>query len=594
MNTAQNAEGALFDSEIEHLLTYLDELVRWRPGSQGRYLENGSALRRVRGNANHVVLGRRGSGKTRLLDELKRVAGSDGAAIVFFQAEDFKELTYPDILIQLLRAFLRELKRIVLTRRSIPPAHRANWLAFVRHPISVQRHRRESRRLLKECEELEVRLERMLEESDETTTETTRSRSTSKTDELSAGIANDLIEAAANGRRESSGSEARVVRQKELKRIKVERMLGDFKRLLNEVCEHVGKRLVLAVDDFYFIRRDDQPAVIDYIHRICKDTKAYLKVATIKHRSNMYEQGDVIRGVVTGHEIQQIDLELPLGDYEAIKKFLSSLWEQACSDAGFATKERVFLGVSFDQAVLASGGVPRDFFGVVKTAISLAKERLEGSVNKRRLNEAARKYTEDAKLPELRGDLNRVDDDFVAANGLLLDVTYFCRDLKRKNCFQVDLATLEERPQVRRLLDLLADSRLIHLIADNTTNNKEKGRYAAYLLDVGLYAHPERRAGRAVSEVKFWRRDDVGRLGELNRVQVYPLRQYPDYRRMGVKAAEGVEDLKDLLLINEEDYDAAELPEFDDVTDEEQSGTEAGDAQEVLKQLDLLHSLQDD
>ena len=36
-----------------------------------------------------------------------------------------------------------------------------------------------------------------------------------------------------------------------------------------------------------YIRKLDQPPVADYIHRICKDTRAFLKVATIRHRSGV-------------------------------------------------------------------------------------------------------------------------------------------------------------------------------------------------------------------------------------------------------------------------------------------------------------------
>jgi len=107
----------LGDPQVDALLTRLDELVRWRPGMQGLYLDPHSSLARIQGAANHVILGRRGSGKTRLLDEFTRTA-SEETYVVSFGAEDYKELTYPDILIQILRSFLREFQ-LILSHRPI-------------------------------------------------------------------------------------------------------------------------------------------------------------------------------------------------------------------------------------------------------------------------------------------------------------------------------------------------------------------------------------------------------------------------------------------------------------------------------------------
>ena len=55
------------DERYTKLLTRLDELVRWRPGQPGQYVNPHDHLDRVSASANHVIQGRRGSGKTRLL-----------------------------------------------------------------------------------------------------------------------------------------------------------------------------------------------------------------------------------------------------------------------------------------------------------------------------------------------------------------------------------------------------------------------------------------------------------------------------------------------------------------------------------------------
>jgi hypothetical protein len=519
--------------EFDSLLTRLDELVRWRPGAAGSYHDAQGALKRIEGRANHVVMGRRGSGKTRLLDELRRRLQEQGTYIVTFGAEDYKELTYPDILIQILRTFLREFEVLLGHRPSL--FSKEWWISkfrFVKQPVASFRYARVKADLLEDVHSLQEELEALLREADVLDAE----YSTRQMRRVEQGRSvRGSVDAVGTGgfelnhqlSQEDGEQRERTTRQRELKREKVERLLGDFKHLLSSFCTHSEKPIVLAVDDFYFVRRIDQPPVIDYIHRICKDTDAFVKVATIRHRTNLNDHSEVTRGVVLGHEIQPIDLELPLGNFAAITRFLERIWRDVCIDCGVDDPEGLFIGDGFRQAVLASGGVPRDFFGIIRAAIVIARERREITMGKLRINEAARQYAEETKVPEFSVEVadQREERDLV-----LFDVTRFARDTKKKNCFHVDLDELQENPEMRWLLDSLVDSRLLHLITDNTSNSRRAGRYAAYLLDVGLYAHPQRRGENAIEEIEFWQRDDVGRLKNLERCPVYRLRPLEELR----------------------------------------------------------------
>lgn len=567
--------------QIDQLLTRLDELVRWRPGAEGKYLDPHSALARIQGSANHVVLGRRGSGKTRLLDEFKRQAEGQATYVVSVNAEDYKELTYPDILIQILRSFLREFETLL---RKEPAVFSGGWWRHyaltLTHPF-LQRARRKTRSLrVAEVSLLGQRLETLLSDSEELEAEYTQRKDLQarKTVGERAKISSPLVSVGLESREEmgeKSLSERRT-RQKELKKDKVERLLGDFKHLLSGVCRYLNGRVVLAVDDFYFIRREDQPPVIDYIHRICKDTKAFLKVATIKHRSQLFERSDIARGVVAGHEIQTIDLELHLGNFDSITRFLQSIWREVCQDVGIHDPESLFMGDGFRQAVLASGGVPRDFFGVVRTAIGIARERKEMAVGKLRVNEAARQYTEETKVPEISRDAAAEEG---LRNLLLLDIARFARDSRKKNCLHIDRDRIENEPQLQLLLDSLVDSRLLHLITDNTSNAKRSGRFAAYLLDVGLYAHPQRRGLNAIDEIEFWVRDDAGRLKNLERSPVYPVRTVEELQRAAQQIEIKGEQVRQTLFPKEE---AEEL-------DASGRGARALGTESILaKQLQLL------
>jgi hypothetical protein len=160
--------------------------------------------------------------------------------------------------------------------------------------------------------------------------------------------------------RGSAQSERRL--QYENKQQQIERLLGDFKRLIQHLSTHLNAEVFVELDDFYFVRKDDQPAVIDYIHRICKDTNAYLKVATIKHRTELFVSHPEQKGVVPGHEIQKIDLDLPLGQFPAVVDFMKAVWAAICRDVEIVDGQSLFRGDGFNQAVLASGGGPERFF----------------------------------------------------------------------------------------------------------------------------------------------------------------------------------------------------------------------------------------
>ena len=157
---------------------------------------------------------------------------------------------------------------------------------------------------------------------------------------------------------------------------------------------------------------------------------------------------------------------------------------------------------------------------MIKSAANLAGIRGDSAIGKLRVNEAARRYTEDTKYPELFEDAT----DGALIQVLIMDIVRFVRDEQRRNCFHINLDELEQNAKMRALVEAIADGRLIHLISDNTTNARRAGRYAAYLLDVGLYAHPQRRGQRAIEEVKFWETDRAGRLKNLERSPVYRLR----------------------------------------------------------------------
>ena len=516
------------DERYAKLLTRLDELVRWRPGEPGQYVNPHDHLNRVAASANHIIRGRRGSGKTRLLDELARLPTKrNRATVITVGMEDYKQLNYPDILIQVLLSFLKSFRKHL---KPTPDVLSRPWwrrvLSPVAQPIVEYRNRKSAKHLTARVSTLIHDLTDLYSQSEARAAEYTESVESEEASRLTASSKAGLVGSTADASKRDARATSARFHQLESKREKVERLLPTFKRLLDDVAQHLSTRVMLAVDDFYFVRRTDQPAVIDYIHRICKDGPAYLKVATIRHRSNLFRRGKVTEGVVPGHEVQVIDLELSLGQLDSVVRFLDKVWTNVCAEVEVSDPREMFKGAAFHQLVLASGGVPRDFFGIASLALTIARERSEDAVGKLRVNEAARAYAEGTKIPEVLG----IDPEEEERNLLLVDLLRFARDERKRNCFHVDIDQLDSNPEIRGLVDALVDARLLHLISDNTSNARRAGRFVAYLLDVGLYAHPQRRGDRAIAEIAFWERDDNGRLQKLGRAPVYPVRTIAQIR----------------------------------------------------------------
>ena len=115
--------------------------------------------------------------------------------------------------------------------------------------------------------------------------------------------------------------------------------------------------------------------------------------------------------------------------------------------------------------------------------------------------------------------------------------------------------------EIRGLVDGLVDARLLHLISDNTSNARRAGRFAAYLLDVGLYAYPQRRGDRAIAEIAFWERDDNGRLQKLGRAPVYPVRTIDQIR--AAADALDAETVRKAVILHEEQGQASDSGFFE-------------------------------
>ena len=117
----------------------------------------------------------------------------------------------------------------------------------------------------------------------------------------------------------------------------------------------------LVLDDLYHIRKDDQARVIDYFHRIAKGNGLWLKIGTIKHRSEWYRHSDPPVGLKLGDDAKEINLDISLEKFDTLREFLRTVLNNLLADTPPLNMRELMNPTALDRLIIASGGVTRDF-----------------------------------------------------------------------------------------------------------------------------------------------------------------------------------------------------------------------------------------
>jgi hypothetical protein len=516
-------------SQVDSLVTLIEEATRATKDAPRRFIEPArGTLNRAKSRRHHIVFGRRGSGKTSLL----RKAGADltllRIPVAFIDVEAFKGHAYPDVLLSILIETLNAFDSWLATAGLNSSAKLSFWQrlwggAPTRPPLD-RKKLNEVRRVLQS----EIRwLTELLHSEDNAElvaqSATTHKQSSGVTTSLSgksetsvsaapsvkAGIA---IEAK-SGVEQSAGTENRFDRTEKTKRDKINillRKIIDFQKIFDQIVELSGSDAFILLDDLYHLRRGDQPQVLDYFHRIVKGRSVWLKVGTIRHRTDWYRHGNPPVGLKLGDDCDDIDLDITLEKYELAKKFLLQIIDQIIAESGLSNHKYLLADGGIERLVLASGGVARDFLTIFRKAVDVGRERGKtyrgDRINAEDVNIAAGEHDR-AKRDELRRD---TEEDREQLENELNSIRTFCVE-NSVNCFLV------EQTDVAGLLDELVDLRFVHIVRSRTTVREQPGKlYTAYMLDISQYTGERLR--RDLAMIQFWRSSELDRIRRVKYV----------------------------------------------------------------------------
>jgi len=420
---------------------------------------------------NHVVFGRRGCGKTLLMQATQQKV-DPSVRVVYINCEDYKQHSFPNVLIEILDALFEELER-----------HLPGWFG----------RKKRSRELIGE---IRSDLRQLKEGADEADRTIRKTDSAELSTTAKAGFSAEGLDVGANIASERKAQLEQEYKHHDSKIQKLNVLLPKLKARIREfftISSDVNC-IFLELDDFYHLPRTMQPHVADYVHRLCKDVPLYFKFATLRHASILFaDRGNQPTGAQERHDYQPINVDFTLADFkktaDQLRQILYRYGEKA-----HMTKEQVdqlFMGEGFDRLVLASGGVPRDFLSLLLEALS-PKAPGEERVGKDDVRILSLTVLQ-RRIEELKVDSEQQDQDALIRG--IYAIRKFCLD-KKANVFLIADRVLQEPNGIRDLVNRLLDYRVIHSVGAALTHKSISGTFNAYMIDIGAYANLRKLEGR--------------------------------------------------------------------------------------------------
>ena len=256
------------------------------------------------------------------------------------------------------------------------------------------------------------------------------------------------------------------------------------------------RTVYLQIDDFYHLSREDQPLVMDYIHRLCKDLPLYFKIATLRHATTLYADrlGQPL-GAQERHDYQPINVDFTFSDFNKTADQNWQIFTEFGRRAGLRQEEirEFFKGKGFERLVLAGGGVPRDCLSLFLEVLdSVQPPSGDGRIGKDEVRILSRTNFE-RRIEELKQD-SEGREQGILIRGIYV-LRQFCID-KKSNVLLVSEALLQQNDRVRNLLYRLLDYRIVHSAGTALTHKSQPGTYHAFAIDIGCYAHMRKLEGR--------------------------------------------------------------------------------------------------
>ncbi|BCL78888.1 hypothetical protein ccbrp13_13530 [Ktedonobacteria bacterium brp13] len=492
--------------DIEQNMRSTKDIRRFIEPSQG-------TLQRAVSKQHHVIFGRRGSVKSSLLRKAASDLTIDRRPIAYIDLEVFKGHSYPDVLLSVLIKTFSEFEEWLTTAAINPATKTSFWNKYFDTHPSRAAFNREDAIILAQTLHIHIDLlTSQLHSADDIDTHRIIRNEHEVTGQTELGLQVGLNKINVSGKLSDShkvnGSQELDEAYRRSKTDYLHTHILEFQGLFDRMNQLSDGDSYLFLDDLYHIRRVDQARLIDYFHRLAKGHNLWLKIGTIRHRTQWYINGDPPVGIKLGDDAEDIDLDLTLEKYTITKQFLIRILNKFIDDTQEVTRQDLLVDDAVDRLILASGGVARDFLGIFRRSVTVARERIMSHGTAQRgpriaiedVNGAAGDY-DTSKRQELIRDAT---DDQTKLEGMFQKlVSYYVDDLNT-NVFLIDQ---KAHGGWVDLIQELVDLRLLHKIRSHVTVKSGHPRqiFEAYMIDISQYTGARMKYG--LDDIKFWRPD---------------------------------------------------------------------------------------
>ena len=476
------------NEQLRALRTAINESLRIQLGGAQHigYIDPGSFLVDICSRQNHTVFARRGCGKTLLLHESSKSLPSKYRAI-YINCEEYKHHSFPNVLIEILDRLFAELE-----------THLNSWFGKKKETKQlIQSIRRDLQSVIQHADVVEKDVK----------TVDTHSHSTDLTVTAGAPVGPIDLGVETGLSEEATATIEQTYKQLDAKIGKLNVLLPRLKQLVREFFASSTnvEAIFLQLDDLYHLKRTDQPFVVDYVHRLCKDVPIYFKIATLRHASTLYadRSGQPI-GAQERHDFQPLNVDYSFADFGRTCTLNKKILYAFAAQVGLQQDDvdGLFKGEGFERLVMAGGGVPRDvlslFLEVLQNVQGSADPRI-GKDDVRSLSRA----TFEHRIEELKQDSEGPEQEKLI-RGIYV-IRQFCLE-RKSNVFLVSEQTMQSNDSLRALIYRLMDYRIIHQAGAAFTHKSHPGTYQAFAVDIGCYAHLRKHQGK-LAEIDFGRSD---------------------------------------------------------------------------------------
>ena len=316
---------------------------------------------------------------------------------------------------------------------------------------------------------------------------------------------------------ESETTERTQQQEKVIKRIEE---VNALKKIIIEILEgyksESAKGIMVYLDDFYQIPKEEQPYIIQYFHDIYKATKSNVfcfKVVTLPSALKINHDNEVVFSIKD--DFSSVYLDYDLSNLEKVQEHLLEILIALDHTIGLSIQDVKSLftnDYTLKFLVIATGGIPRDFMTAFCEAVRISKRDAKERIGKDQIYEVIKNLKNDK-------DNNIEVDSELPTEKIEYAIESINAQIIRNMRTNVILYPIDKAEQHEKILRNLTNLRYLHLIKSKMTSEKTKQECRAYLIDMTFYACA--RIPSSFNFCEFWIMDDASRLNNLRRAPIW-------------------------------------------------------------------------